>query len=555
MQRKRVSVYLSSYSDLGILQPPMRYEERFSFSSDCRAVKQVVAPRPPMARDEDKPDSREVKHNEGTSFWIRYDKMQGEKKMSEFLISCPSCGDELKAYSEYVGRKAQCPSCGTRFVITNNVTPCDSPDASHFDTEDTDMGNADTLMTDTFASSAQRKPIATIVLITVSLLATLILFCKTGTIEPDARTCVTYGANLRPLTMGGQWWRLVASSFLHFDIKHLVMNMLCLYSIGCLLEKLVGHAKLLELYFFTAIIGSLTSCIFHNEVCAGASGAVFGLFGAEVAYIIILHKKLGLKSEDLIGYMKGGIIFIAINFAYGLMPGIDMSAHVGGLFGGLAIGAMVASAIKEGGRKADLISHSVSSIAILGVVVLAVSLVTGKNAGHLSVSELTARVSQMLVENMNKGEDKNGSFEVIDISLAHGNGNHYYGNVEMAFKYGEKTFPLKSHIEVVHDALETSYELDKDDLANFQKSLRMDVDELKVEVSRMLADNIVKGLKKEGCKNVSVNVKYLSLVHDGNNKYHGRSEIECKYDGETEMLKSRIDVTYDGETISYEIKE
>ena len=215
----------------------------------------------------------------------------------------------------------------------------------------------------------------------------------------------------------------------------------------------------------------------------------------------------------------------------------------------------MASAIKEGGRKADLISHSVSSIAILGVVVLAVSLVTGKNAGHLSVSELTARVSLMLVENMNKGKDKNGSFEVIDISLAHGNGNHYYGNVEMAFKYGEKTFPLKSHIEVVHDALETSYELDKDDLANFQKSLRMDVDELKVEVSRMLADNIVKGLKKEGCKNVSVNVKYLSLVHDGNNKYHGRSEIECKYDGETEILKSRIDVTYDGETISYEIKE
>ncbi len=512
----------------------------------------MVAPRPPTARDEDKPDSREVKHNEGSSFWMT--KMQGEKKMSEFLISCPSCGDELKAYSEYVGRKAQCPSCGTRFVITNNVTPCDSPDASQSDTEYT-MGNADTLMTDTSASIAQRKPIATIVLITVSLLATLILFCKTGTIEPDARTCVAYGANLRPLTLGGQWWRLVVSSFLHFDIKHLVMNMLCLYSIGCLLEKLVGHAKLLELYFFTAIIGSLTSSIFHNEVCAGASGAVFGLFGAEVAYIMILHKKLGLKSEDLIGYMKGGIIFIAINFAYGLMPGIDMSAHVGGLFGGLAIGAMVASAIKEGGRKADLISHSVSSIAILGVVVLAVSLVTGKNAGHLSVSELTARVSLMLVENMNKGKDKNGSFEVIDISLAHGNGNHYYGNVEMAFKYGEKTFPLKSHIEVVHDALETSYELDKDDLANFQKSLRMDVDELKVEVSRMLADNIVKGLKKEGCKNVSVNVKYLSLVHDGNNKYHGRSEIECKYDGETEILKSRIDVTYDGETISYEIKE
>ena len=80
------------------------------------------------------------------------------------------------------------------------------------------------------------------------------------------------------------------------------------------------------------------------------------------------------------------------------------------------------------------------------------------------------------------------------------------------------------------------------------------VDELKAEVSRMLTENIVKQLREEDYKNVSVNVKALSLVRDYGNKYHGNVEMTCEYDGETEMIKSRIEVTYDGETIAYELK-
>ena len=80
------------------------------------------------------------------------------------------------------------------------------------------------------------------------------------------------------------------------------------------------------------------------------------------------------------------------------------------------------------------------------------------------------------------------------------------------------------------------------------------IDELKAEVSQMLAENISKGLKKEGYKSVSVNVKKLSLEHGGGDRYHGNVELVCRYDGETETFKSQIEVTYDGKTIAYELK-
>ena len=454
------------------------------------------------------------------------------------------------ASEEYVGQKVKCPDCDHHFVIVySNGTECGGQSNtrnSMAETEVSDFGNA---------------PIATVALMAVNILATLLLFGKTGSIEPDAQSCVEYGANLKPLTFGGQWWRLATSAFIHFGIKHLVMNMMCLYSIGGLLERLMGHAKMVELYLLTAITGSLASCVFHpNSVCAGASGAVFGLFGAQVACIMILRERLGWTTKALGGYMKSGLVFIAINFAYGFMPGVDMAAHVGGLLGGLMIGAVIALSVSEGNGGDVVTSRIISGISILVALGLSISFITGRNAGKLSVSRLTAQVSQMLIDKLNKDNGKDGgSFEVTNLSLTHGTGSRYYGDVEMAFKCGGKTYPLKSRIEVVHDAMETAYELNKDDfeagLAELQTELQqVPIEELKSEVSRMLVENITNGLKKEGWKNVLVSIERFSLTHDEEYRYHGRIEALCLYDGEIETLKSRIDVTFDGETIAYELK-
>ena len=475
--------------------------------------------------------------------------------MSEFIVSCPNCGTQLSASAEYIGRNVACPECGEHFVVSGSAYQAEFNNSNQ-----TRSGNAQ-IGGDTEAIKFQCNPIMTFALIGASIVTTLILFCKAGSITPDARSCVECGANLKTLTFGGQWWRLATNAFLHFDVKHLVMNMLCLYSIGCLLERLIGHAKMIELYLLSAITGSLASCAVHpNDVCAGASGAVFGLFGAEIAYVMVLREKLGLTSKALGGRLKSGFVFIAINLIYSIMPGVDMATHVGGLLGGFAIGTVIASSVKKAKGGDVMTSRIVSGITILIALGLAVSIVTGKNAGRLSVPKLKEQVSQMLTDKLNEGNGEDGSFEVTNLHLRRGTGKRYFGDVEMEFKCGGRTYPLNSRIEVVHDAMETAFELNKGDfeegLAELQKSLKQDsIDELTAAVSQMLTENTIKEIKKNGGKNVSVKVKHLSLTHDNENRYYGKVEIECRYDGETDMVKSRIDVTFDGETIAYELKD
>jgi len=465
--------------------------------------------------------------------------------MSEFTILCPSCGHSLVATDDIVGQKAQCPDCEAHFIVPDSPLPARGA-RPRFHVKST-AGMEE--------EHRRCLPFVTIALMAISILMMVCIVAKTGQLEPDAPLLVAWGASFRSLTFGGQFWRLITSAFVHFNIMHVAMNMLCLFSIGKMLETLVGHLKVAETYFLTAITGGLFSCMFHaDSVCAGASGAVFGLFGAEIAYLTFLHEELGLSSNEVVGNIKSGLVFVGINFAYSLLPGVDMAAHGGGLIGGIAIGSMIALGAKK--RNEAVVNWCVSGLAILAAFILVISLSTGRNAGRLSLADLKAKVSEMLVENMNKNCEKDCSFEVTDIVLMRCRGNRYNGDVEMSFKCGDKAYPLKSRIEVSHDATETSYELNADDLANWQKTIQEEaVEALKDEVSRTLGDNMVKELKKEGCKNVSVNVQHLSLANNGGGRYHGRVEIECRHDGETEIVKSPIEVKYDGETIAYELKE
>ena len=187
--------------------------------------------------------------------------------------------------------------------------------------------------------------------------------------------------------------------------------------------------------------------------------------------------------------------------------------------------------------------------------------ISSRDNEHMStIDELKVEVSRILSENISKGLKKDGyrnvSVTVKSLSLTHDGGNRYLGNVEVDSEFEGKKCPLNSRIVVVRDTMgSVSYELNENDFSNWQKkAFRLDVDELKSEVSRMLSENISKGLKKDGYGNVSVTVDYVSLTHGGGEKYYGRVEMTCRYDGETETIKYQIEVTYDGETIAYELK-
>jgi len=297
--------------------------------------------------------------------------------MSEFIVSCPNCGTQLSASAEYIGRKVACPECGEHFVVSGSAYQAEFNNSSQ-----TRSGNAQ-IGGDTEAIKFQCNPIATFALIGASIVTTLILFCKAGSIKPDARSCVECGANLKTLTFGGQWWRLATNAFLHFDVKHLVMNMLCLYSIGCLLERLIGHAKMIELYLLSAITGSLASCAVHpNDVCAGAC----------IRRGVRPFRRRNRLCDDSSRKTRIDIkctwrtpekrLCVHCHKSYlRIMPGVDMAAHVGGLLGGFAIGAVIASSVKKGNDGDVMTRRIVSGIAILIALGLAVSIATGKNAG------------------------------------------------------------------------------------------------------------------------------------------------------------------------------
>jgi len=184
---------------------------------------------------------------------------------------------------------------------------------------------------------------------------------------PNTEDLVKWGGNFRPLTLEGQWWRLITCCFLHAGIFHLVMNMLTLFFVGFLLEPKIGSIKLLAAYLFTGITASLASVYRHELlVSVGASGAIFGLFGV---FIALLSTNFVPKSERS-GLLKSMLFFVGYNLLAGARPGIDNAAHVGGLMGGLVMGYLLLPGLKyPQSMLAKLFSITVPSMLAVGFLV------------------------------------------------------------------------------------------------------------------------------------------------------------------------------------------
>ena len=160
--------------------------------------------------------------------------------------------------------------------------------------------------------------------------------------DMDMQTLVDMGALFGPLTvLKGEWWRLLTAMFLHGGMTHLLMNMFSLYLIGRGAEMYFDTKSYLSIYFFSGIIGGLVSLYMHPvSVGVGASGAIFGVFGALAGFFLAHRDKIASHSK---AFMKDFGIIIAINLVIGLsIPSIDVSAHIGGLIVGF-IGGFVLS--------------------------------------------------------------------------------------------------------------------------------------------------------------------------------------------------------------------
>jgi membrane associated rhomboid family serine protease len=184
----------------------------------------------------------------------------------------------------------------------------------------------------------------------------------------DIGALVSLGA-MSPLHVaGGQYWRLVTATFLHADVWHIALNVWALTIFGPLVEDALGAARLAAIYLVTGFVASATSYAFGDvvTVAVGASGAIFGLVGAWVAYNLRRHQ-LSMARANL----QWALILVGINVVFGLtVPGIDNLAHLGGLAAGFLAGGAAEGVGRRGVRVATQVVGLVL-VAAIGVALVA----------------------------------------------------------------------------------------------------------------------------------------------------------------------------------------
>lgn len=159
----------------------------------------------------------------------------------------------------------------------------------------------------------------------------------------------------------GDWWRLMTSAFLHAGVTHLLFNMVALWVVGDVVEPRLGRWRFLTVYLVSAFAGSVLSYVVDpiNQPSVGASGAVFGLFGA--LFVLALRLRFDIR---------GIIALIVINIVIGFIPGwnINWRAHIGGLIAG----AVVTAAMVYAPQRQRLAWSIGASVAVVALCIAAV---------------------------------------------------------------------------------------------------------------------------------------------------------------------------------------
>jgi rhomboid protease GluP len=196
------------------------------------------------------------------------------------------------------------------------------------------------------------------------LIFIIMVFCGVGFFKPETTEVLPWGANYAPLTLGGQWWRLFTSCFLHFGIMHIIFNVLALADVGAMLEPFVGRIKFTLCYVIAGITGSLASVWWHNgnAVSAGASGAIFGLYGLLAA---LLSSNL-IEKQVRAALAKSTVPLILLNLVFGGAVGADNAAHIGGMLGGFLVGIAFIPSLKN---KANLALAITTKLALAAATV------------------------------------------------------------------------------------------------------------------------------------------------------------------------------------------
>ena len=288
--------------------------------------------------------------------------------------TCCYCGEELDS-----DRFECCPYCAELIPRENqNICPyCDSP----LNPENADAakpaenlysvdqsGFAVTITTD-YAAAGQKfndvagtgngsgsaglklkYPVASILVICVCIIV-FILTAPDYIGGIDARKMLECGGvSYESVVNNGEYFRLITALFLHFSVIHLLFNMCVLFPAGRCVENLFGWKNFAIIYLWSGIAGGIATLMFagHNVVSAGASGAIFGLVGAQLGYLLRHHSRLPVEGRNKMYGSVGSFFAINTIFALGINSvasgwQIGIAAHTGGFAGGILAGLIFKS--------------------------------------------------------------------------------------------------------------------------------------------------------------------------------------------------------------------
>lgn len=207
-------------------------------------------------------------------------------------------------------------------------------------------------------SNIKDKPCVTYLLLAAMVVVFGLMSVMGGTENPV--TLVEFGAKYNPLIRAGQYWRLVTPIFIHIGFTHILMNGITLYFIGQYVEQLFGHWRFTIIFFVSGIVGNLGSFAFNSGLSAGASTAIFGLFGA----FLMLGESFS-KNPAIVSMAKTFLLFIVLNIGTDIfVSGIDIAGHIGGLVGGF----LIAYVTGVGFSKTSRVKRVIAAIMLVVIV-------------------------------------------------------------------------------------------------------------------------------------------------------------------------------------------
>jgi rhomboid protease GluP len=216
--------------------------------------------------------------------------------------------------------------------------------------------------------------------VTVALVATnlvlfvIMAFSSSNVIHLAPGVPLDWGANFGPATQEGEWWRLLTAVFVHLSLIHVAVNLWALWDIGRLVERLLGWWRYATLFVGAGVFGNLASLALqdHQRVSSGASGAIFGLYGALIAFL--WRERAQIAPDEYRWISRVAVSFSALMLVVGLfIPSMDNAAHAGGLLAGLVLATLLGHAgVGVIPARAQRVFSAAGLLAV--VAVLAVSL-------------------------------------------------------------------------------------------------------------------------------------------------------------------------------------